>query len=84
MSKNKIDRRTFFKWTAAGSVLPVVWPSAAFAQSEENAGFGSNDPLLASPPVVQHLSGNGFSVSLRVTRLCTGELLDRRTLRADA
>jgi predicted phosphodiesterase len=72
MSYKKIDRRTFFKWTAAGSVLPVVWPSAAFAQSEENAGFGTNQPLLGSPPVVQHLSENGFSVSLRVNRLCTG------------
>jgi acid phosphatase type 7 len=72
MSSEKINRRTFFKWTAAGSVLPVVMPYAVSAQSEGNTGSGSHGSLLASPPVVQHLSANGFSVSLRVSRLCTG------------
>ena len=66
-----MKRRAFLAAASAAGLVPVLsrGQSAAAPAPPAPAAAG---PLLAGPPVVQHVSVRGFAVSIHVTRLATG------------
>lgn len=62
-----MKRRLFLHALPLAGVAPVV----RAAGEEQPAAAG---PLIASPPVVQHLDAHGFTVSIRVGALATGRV----------
>jgi predicted phosphodiesterase len=61
-------RRLFLQSVSVAGALPLAGRAAPAAAPAVNA------PLLASPPVVQHLDAHGFTVSIRVHRLATARV----------
>ncbi len=84
-----LDRRQLLRLISASS---LGWLGAAPAAKADPGSPSDASPLLAGPPVVQHLGIEGFSVSFAVGQLATGwvewglapDRLDRRALSSRA
>ena len=61
-----MDRRRFLAALPAAGLAPALSPA-----QEEVAATAPSGALLKSPPVVQHLGADGFTVSIYVGRLAT-------------
>ena len=68
-----MKRRSFLAAASTAGLAPVL-ARGQLPSTPASAAPGDAGPLLAGPPVVQHVSVRGFAVSIHVTRLATGRV----------
>lgn len=70
-----LNRRELLRAIPAASLAWAIAPAAtqgADAKSAKATTKQAAQPLLASPPVIQHATASGFAVSFAVSERCTG------------